>query len=117
MASIAAECARTPGQTSIWSKSLGRYVCTKDPEFEPAAADQRTSPSPDHVPIGSAFKLVLLASIGGTVLFTAICVTTTLLAGREPPPLTVELVRWLGDLAKLGFGAIVGMLGGQSLRR
>ncbi|MBV9884426.1 MAG: hypothetical protein JO276_15560 [Sphingomonadaceae bacterium] len=117
MAAIAVECARTPGLTSIWSKNLGRYVCSKDPEFERAAREESTGSSPDHVPINSAFKLVFLASLGGTALFTAICVTTTLLAGREPPPLTVELVRWLGDLAKLGFGAMTGLLGGQSLRR
>ncbi len=118
MAAVAAECARTPDRTSIWSESLGRYVCSKDPEFGPAlAAAQGNTALPEHVPINSAFKLVFLVAAGGTVLFAAICVATTLLAGRDPPPLTVELVRWLADLAKIGFGAITGMLGGQALKR
>lgn len=117
MATVAAECARTPGRASMWSDRLGRYVCSRDPEFGRAIAEQGNTALPDHVPINSAFKLVFLASAVGTVLFTAICVATTLLAGRDPPPLTVEVVRWLADVAKIGFGAITGMLGGQALKR
>src|SRR4051794_40113959 len=109
MAAVAAECARSPSRPSIWSERLGRYVCSNNPEFERAVAEQRNATVADQVPINSAFKLVLLASALGTALFGVICVATTLLAGKDPPPLTVEVVRWLGDLAKIGFGAITGM--------
>jgi hypothetical protein len=117
MAAVAAECARTPSRTSIWSERLGRYVCSRDPEFGRAIAELSNIAPPDHVPINSAFKLVFLASVGGTAFFTLICVATTLLAGKNPPGPTVELVRGMADLAKIGFGAITGMLGGQALKR
>ena len=115
MAKVATECARTPGRTSLWSERLGRYVCSRDPAFEGVIAEQADAP-PAHPPIGPSFKLVFLTAAGGTALFVIVCVITTLLAGRDPPPLTEKLVTGFFDLAKIGFGAVVGMLGGQSLK-
>jgi hypothetical protein len=60
--------------------------------------------------------LVFLTAAGGTLLFVIICVTTTIIAGESPPPLLEKTVTSLFDLAKIGFGAIVGLLGGQALR-
>jgi hypothetical protein len=116
MAGVLAECVRKPGLKSVWSERHRRYICEDHPEFETAMAEQSVAISRGRSPLSSSFKLVFLTSVGGTVLFTGICVATSLLAGREPPPLMLELVRWAGDLAKIGFGAIVGILGGQALR-
>jgi hypothetical protein len=116
MAAVAAECTRTPGRKSVWSEHRRRYVCSKDPEYERAASEQDNAIAQGRPPIGSAFKLVFLTAVGGTVLFVAVCVITTLLAGREPHPLTEKLVTGFFDLAKIGFGAVVGLLGSQSLK-
>ena len=116
MAGVATECVRTPGRASLWSARLGRYVCENDPEFEAVKAEQGVAISQGRAPLSSMFKLVFLTSVAGTFLFTVVCVATSILAGREPPALMVELVRWAGDLAKIGFGTIVGMLGGQAIR-
>jgi hypothetical protein len=116
MTAVATECGRTPGRASIWSDRLKRYVCARDPEFERVLVEQGSAGSPAHPPISAMFKLVFLTAAGGTVLFVLICVVTTLLAGKEPHPLVEKLVSGFFDLAKIGFGAIVGMLGGQSLR-
>jgi hypothetical protein len=117
MAGVAAQCVLKPGRVSLWSESLGRYVCRDSPEFEHAAARQDRATAQGNPPIGATFKLVFLTAAIGTVMFTALCIGTTLLAGRDPPPLLTEVVRALADLAKIGFGAIVGMLGGQALKR
>jgi hypothetical protein len=117
MTAIATECARTPGRVSIWSKRLGKYVCSRDPAFQQALAEQSDNASAAHAPISASFKLVFLTAAGGTLLFVAICVTTTLLAGREPQPLLEKMITSLFDLAKIGFGAVVGLLGAQTLKR
>jgi hypothetical protein len=72
--------------------------------------------SPGHPPISAAFKLVFLTAAGGTLLFALLCVVVTLAAGKEPHPLVERLVSGFFDLAKIGFGAVAGMLGGQSLK-
>jgi hypothetical protein len=61
--------------------------------------------------------LVFLTSAGGTLLFVLICVVTTIAAGQNMPDPLHELIRGIMDLAKIGFGAVVGLLGGQSMRR
>ncbi len=116
MVAVAAECARTPGRVSIWSERLGKYVCSRDPEFQQTIAEQSSTTTAARVPISPAFKLVFLTSAGGTLLFVIICVATTLLAGKEPPPLLEKTVASLFDLAKIGFGAVVGLLGAQTLK-
>jgi len=115
MATIAAECMRTPGRDSIWSERLGRYVCDKDPEFHDVVADQSRVAVPAVAalpPVKSPFKLVFWTATGGTILFLVICVGTTALVGKEPHPMTERMVTSLFDMAKIGFGAIVGLLGG-----
>ena len=98
--------------TSIWSERHGRYVCEKDAYFPQAKAE-----GANRATINPTFKLVFLSSASGTVLFVLICVVTTIVAGRDIPDALHELIRGLFDLAKIGFGAVVGLLGGQSLRR
>ncbi len=112
MAAVAAECMRNPGRDSVWSERLGRYVCTRDPAFAEAEVDQGQAATPGRPPISSMFKLVFGTAAGGTLLFLAICVATTALVGKEPHPMTERMVTTLFDMAKVGFGAIVGLLGG-----
>lgn len=116
MANIAAECVRTPRRASVWSPELGRYVCPASPGLP--AGDVRYSPAArsDHTPISPQFKLVFLTAAGGTLLFVAVCLGLSLVAGREPPPLLEKIIVGVFDLAKIGFGAIVGLLGGKHLQ-
>lgn len=116
MITAAIECARTPGRISVWSKSLGRYVCTDDPEFEATLAEHARGEHGGRAPISAAFKLVFLTAAGGTLLFVIICVTTTILAGKNPPPLLEKTISSLFDLAKIGFGAVAGLLGSQTMK-
>jgi hypothetical protein len=113
MAATAVECARVPGKISIWSEKLGKYVCSADPEFESAMAEQGRS---NRSAINPAFKLVFLTAAGGTLFFVAICVVTTIAAGKDPPALIDKTVSSLFDLAKIGFGAVAGLLGGHTLK-
>jgi hypothetical protein len=69
-----------------------------------------------HPPINPQFKLVFLTAAIGTLLFLALCVTVTLVAGKDPPPLMDKFVTTVLDLVKIGFGAIVGLLGGKVLQ-
>src|SRR5438132_10584405 len=108
VAAIIAECVKTPGHVSIWSERLGEYVCTKDPHFEDALRDE--PPEAAHA-ISPEFKLVVLISAIGTLLFVVICVVTTIIAGRDMPPAWEKLVQSLLDLAKVGVGAFAGLLG------
>jgi hypothetical protein len=116
MTVIAIECARTPGRISVWSGSLGRYVCSKEPEFQRVLAERSSGSKETFEPLGPAFKLILLIAAGGTLLFVAICVTATLLSGKDPPPLLQETIRSLFSLANIGFGAVCGLLGGRTLK-
>ena len=112
MAAIAAACVTTPGRASVWSERHGQYICEKHPQFAQAKLERT-----NRGPINSTFKLVFLTSAGGTLLFVLICVATTIAAGRDMPDALHELVRGIMDLAKIGFGAVVGLLGGQSMRQ
>jgi len=69
-----------------------------------------------HPPISSEFKLVFVTAAGGTLFFILLCVTTSILAGRNAPSLVIEIIRGLFSLAQIGFGAIVGLLGGKRLQ-
>jgi hypothetical protein len=68
-------------------------------------------------PLDPQFKLVFLTAAIGTFFFIALCVVLTLASGREPHPPLEKLVTGILDMAKIGFGAVVGLLGGKSLRR
>jgi hypothetical protein len=117
MISAAIECARTPGRISVWSKTLGRYVCAYDPAFDEALEEYLKNKKQGRpVPISAAFKLVFLTAAGGTLLFIAICVTTTLIVGKDMPPILEKTITSLFDLAKIGFGATTGLLGSQVLK-
>ena len=113
---IARECVQKPGRVSIWSSKQGKYVCTRDPRFQQVLAEQTVEVAAADPPLGSAFKLVFTTAAAGTFLFVAICVVTTLIAGKEPPPLLEKTITSLFDLAKIGFGAVVGLLGAQVLK-
>lgn len=69
-----------------------------------------------HPPISPQFKLVFVTAAAGTLLFVVLCLVLSLVAGREPPPLFEKLIMGFFDLAKIGFGAIVGLLGGKRLQ-
>jgi hypothetical protein len=116
MTSIAAECIKMPGRTSVWSKAAGKYVCAKDAEYEQAVAEHTPAIAAAHPPINAAFKLVFLTSVGGTVLFIAICLAIHAATGGVMPTATQKFVDGLFSMAQIGFGAIVGLLGGQVLR-
>ena len=112
MAIIAAECIKHPDRQAVWSQDLGKYVCPDSDEGRAVTLDYE---SRTHPPLSFQFKLVFGAAAGGTLLFVLLCVVLTLAAGREPPSLMTELVRGLFSLAQIGFGAIVGLLGGKRL--
>jgi|ERR1044072_582498 hypothetical protein len=118
MAAIAKECLTRPTKPSVWVPELGRYVCPET--WEGAAALQRFSAvsrrDESHPLLAPQFKLVFLTAFTGTLLFAGICVTMTFLAGKEPHPLFEKVIMGFFDLAKIGFGAVVGLLGGKSLQ-
>jgi hypothetical protein len=114
MIQTASECARTPHRASVWSERLGKYICSQDPEFKQTKTE--TEGTGGQISLSPAFKLVFLTAAGGTLIFVAICIITTVIAGREPHPLLERIVSGLFDLAKIGFGAIVGLLGAKSIK-
>ena len=115
MTNIAAECVKTPGRPSIWAPRLGKYVCPDTPEGQQAISDQSLAIRAAHPPISPQFKLIFLTAAGGTLLFVVICLVLSLIAGRNPPPLFERIIMGFFDLAKIGFGAVVGLLGGKQL--
>lgn len=112
MAAIAAECIRRPGKRAVWSPQLRKYVC---PTTDNVPASQLDFNAHTRPPISAMFKLVFGAAAGGTLLFVVLCVVLALLAGRDPPSLMTEIIRGLFSLAQIGFGAVVGLLGGKRL--
>jgi hypothetical protein len=69
-----------------------------------------------HPPINPQFKLVFLTAVGGTALFIVLCLVLSLIAGKTPPPLFEKVIMGFFDMAKVGFGALVGLLGGKKPR-
>ena len=115
MLNIAAECFK-PGRPSIWSVRLGRYVCKDSEEGQEALRDLEAARHHIHPPISPQFKLVFLTASGGTVLFVVLCLVLSLIAGKQPPPLFEKIVMGFFDMAKIGFGAVVGLLGGKKFQ-
>lgn len=116
MVNIAAECVKSPGRTSVWSQRLQKYVCPDTAEGQEALADQSLPVRAAHPPIAPQFKLVFLTASVGTVLFVILCLVLSLMAGKEPPALFEKVILGFFDLAKIGFGAVVGLLGGKKLQ-
>lgn len=113
---VAAACTKHPGRPSLWLEAEGRYVCPDEADAyaraERSEARLDTSPFPRLEP---KFKLVFLTAAGGTLLFTLICVVLHLATTGEPPPARKEFIEGMLTMAKIGFGAIVGLLGGKVL--
>jgi hypothetical protein len=105
MAAVAAGCLDQPKRMSVWSDELKKYICVTDPR-----AKNISGPT-----IDPAFKLVFLTAAGGTLLFLIICITVTILNPAHQPDLLDRIINGLFDLVKIGFGAVVGLLGGQAL--
>ncbi|CAN5888908.1 hypothetical protein BH18ACI4_BH18ACI4_01400 [soil metagenome] len=121
MAEIAAECVKHPIRKSVWSPKKMEYVCPQTEELgqylsENKAQFAREGASAAKPPINAHFKLVFLTAAGGTILFTLICVTLYLVTHGKPPEALDKFISGLFDLAKIGFGAIVGLLGAQKLQ-
>ncbi|MGI8685802.1 MAG: hypothetical protein ACR2MO_12080 [Acidimicrobiales bacterium] len=119
MAQIAAECVKTPGRMSIWSDDRSGYVCVDSAEGQAIVHQAQRAAAPitsAHPGISPQFKLVFLTAAGGTVLFIALCLILSLIAGKDPPPLFEKVILGFFDLAKISFGAIVGLLGGKKLQ-
>ena len=116
MTDTLAHCIKMPGRTSVWSKAKGKYVCAKDAEYERAVAEHTPAIAAAHPPINPAFKLVFLTAVGGTLLFIAIRIAILWATGGQMPTAMEKLVDGLFSMAHLGFGAIVGLLGGKTLR-
>lgn len=112
MTAIAVECIKRTGKHAVWSPEVNRYVCPVSDNVPEGKLDRKSVHRP---PISTLFKLVFVTAAAGTVLSLALCVGLTLAAGKDPPSLMTEVVRGLFDLAKVGFGAIVGLLGAKRL--
>ena len=116
IASMVAECLKNPRRRSVWIPRLGRYVCPETEDGQTAIEQEGSPRDGVTASLHPQFKLVFLTAAGGTLLFLLLCVTLTLVSGREPPPLLEKVAVSCFDLAKIGFGAIVGLLGGQRLQ-
>lgn len=112
MLEIAAECVHHPQRRAVWSPEANRYVC---PDTDEGKAVSLNYQAVRHPPLDPQFKLVFFAAATGTVLFTVLCILLTVLAGEQLPSLLEKIVMGLFDLAKIGFGAIVGLLGAKRL--
>ena len=116
MAHIAAEAFREPQHQSVWHPGLKKYVCPKDQGYEEAVQNPSPQVIASHPPINPTFKLVFLTAAIGTALFTVICIGTHIWVGNEQMSSSLDrTVTALLDMAKIGFGAIAGMLGGHAL--
>jgi|SRR5208282_761504 len=116
MAMLAAECVKNPDRPSFWREGEGRYVC---PERQTAFPNTRAQALGDGYPesarVDPTFKLVFLTVVVGTLFFTLLCVTIHLVTRGELPPARKELSDGIFTMAKIGFGAIAGLLGGKSM--
>jgi len=115
MVDIAGECLHKPGLSSVWSSRLQKYVCMGTPEAKEAFVQSTVRDRAAHPPINPRFKLVFLTAAGGTGLFIILCLVLSLIAGKTPPPLFEKVIMGFFDMAKIGFGALVGLLGGKNL--
>ncbi|MEK6302248.1 MAG: hypothetical protein AABO41_16180 [Acidobacteriota bacterium] len=118
---VAAECVKHPTKPSILVPELGRYVCPDSREGQRAlaqiqliATDSQPLTQPSR--IDPQFKLVFITAAVGSLLFVVICVGLHLYTDGQPPPALAKLIDGLLDMAKIGFGAAVGLLGGKAMQ-
>jgi len=112
MVAIAAECTRTPGKRSAWSERLEKFVCEDDPDFNRVEAEARRRESATLSP---KFKLVFLTAAGGTLFFFLVCVGVHIALGTTMSAPLTQIIDRTFDLVKIGFGAVVGILGAKTL--
>lgn len=122
MANIAAECVKHPARPSILVSELGPYVCPDSQEGQRVLAETQHMPNssralPQSSRIDPQFKLIFITAAAGTLLFVMICVGLHLYTDGQPPPALAKLIDGLLDMAKIGFGAAVGLLGGKALQK
>src|ERR1051325_2068254 len=114
---IAAECFKDPVPTSIWSPKLNKYVCLDSAEGQETLSElTRAHLTLSSSTISPQFKWVFMTAVGGTLLFIVLCLVLSLIAGKQPPPLFEKVILGFFDMAKIGFGALVGMLCGKELQ-
>ena len=111
MAEVAKECFRHPRRASYWSPSQRKYICPDADEAESASALRDVV---DRPALRGNFKMIFLAAFGGTILFTLICVACHIATDGKPPVALQKLIDGLFDMAKIGFGAVVGLLGAKA---
>lgn len=120
MTQIAAACFHHLTRQSDWVPELGKYVLpdskeTQTYKFGNLINLQISSGTYSKQSLDPRFKLVFVTATVGTILFALACVLLTFLVGKEPPPLFEKVIMGLFDLAKIGFGAVVGLLGSKGL--
>jgi hypothetical protein len=115
MGKLAIECVKDPRRPSFWLEAEKRFICPKGEEDQAKAADRvaHTAIPQPAARIDPRFKLVFLTVAIGTLLFTLICVGLVLATTGELPPARKELVQSILTMAKVGFGALGGLLGGK----
>jgi hypothetical protein len=114
MGKVAAECLKKPGRPSFWVEREGRYICPEEGDLRHVTNQTTQTSLSTAERIDPKFKLVFLTAAIGTFLFTLICVAVHLLTNGELPPGRKELSDSLLTMAKVGFGAVAGMLGGKA---
>ena len=110
---VAAECFRGPNSRAVWSPERQAYVCPDDFDV-PAIRLDLTSTA--HPPINPMFKLVFVTAAGGTLFFAVLCVALAAFGLKASPTLIDNVFEVSLNLLKIGFGAIIGMLGGIRLQ-
>lgn len=114
MTNVAVECLAHPGRVSYWIEAEGRYVCPEVRASRTAPVDSKYMAS-ETDQLDPRFKLVFWAAVAGTIFFTTICVGLHLATTGAPPPLREKLIDNFFTMANIGFGALVGLLGGKAL--
>lgn len=115
MINIAAECLKNPGKKLVWSSEQQKYICPERVKHTRAAVVQQAASAAataEHPALSQQFTLIFSTAAGGTLLFVLLCFGCSFAAGKQPPPLLEKLIMGFFDLAKIGFGTIVGLLGG-----